>query len=508
MTTQQHGARPVRALALTRLSSDPKGRRIDHETQVRSITEVVRREGWPQIAAGDWFQETDRSASDPTVERHAMKALIATLSAIDRHTTKPIIVVGSQDRLNRSPDGSLVRLANLLQQKDGELWSASQGPIGITKGGRTVLLIQDAIAIDESEKVSKRTGDGTLTAAINGKPHGQLGYGWRRIYDSEDRKLWRDELHPEQSETVHEVAVRVLAGESLRSIVRDLNARGVPTPGKGDVVRRDPVTREPLQYADDEWSSIKLRQILTRKTNIGIRVHRPVAADPSDTPEEYAGTWPPLLDRGLYAQLMLVLTSPDRRTSRGNRATTLLSGIAQCYCGELATSARRRDPYGATRTIYRCKFSHVGKAAPRVDALVVETALDMLSRDEVQRVVRGNVGSKDRKAAERCAQIDAELIQLELDRTSGVVGRAEWLRMKTAWQAEREKLQRVQRRDSLVFRELALADDKETAWKSLPLDRQRAIVNALVTVTLKSSPRRGKYAFDPNTVDIDLRVFE
>jgi site-specific DNA recombinase len=55
-----------------------------------------------------------------------------------------------------------------------------------------------------------------------------------------------------------------------------------------------------------------------------------------------------------------------------------------------------------------------------------------------------------------------------------------------------------------VLGPLVGAADVRAAWKALGPDRQRAVVDALMTVTLHS-PGRGRRTFDSDTVEITPR---
>ena len=55
--------------------------------------------------------------------------------------------------------------------------------------------------------------------------------------------------------------------------------------------------------------------------------------------------------------------------------------------------------------------------------------------------------------------------------------------------------------------DLLAKQDVAAAWSALDLDRQRAVVNTLMTVVLHS-PGRGVRTFDPSTVEITWRTTE
>jgi site-specific DNA recombinase len=48
-------------------------------------------------------------------------------------------------------------------------------------------------------------------------------------------------------------------------------------------------------------------------------------------------------------------------------------------------------------------------------------------------------------------------------------------------------------------------DDVRAVWDGLELDRRRAVIDALMTITL-DSPGRGARVFDPDTVQIEWKA--
>jgi hypothetical protein len=56
-----------------------------------------------------------------------------------------------------------------------------------------------------------------------------------------------------------------------------------------------------------------------------------------------------------------------------------------------------------------------------------------------------------------------------------------------------------------VLGPLVTAVDVEEAWAGYELQQRRAVIDALMTITL-TSPKRGRNRFDPETVRIDWKV--
>ena len=132
-----------------------------------------------------------------------------------------------------------------------------------------------------------------------GKAHGgPRPYGYRRV----DGRLVIDGA---EAEILREMAQRVLAGESMRSLCEDLNERGV-APARAS-----------------HWRGPVLRYVLTTARIAGL-VPRAGGAG-------VEGDWEPILDRVTWERLRSVLAKPKR----GARPRSyLLTGFLLCgRCG-------------------------------------------------------------------------------------------------------------------------------------------------------------------------------
>jgi DNA invertase Pin-like site-specific DNA recombinase len=80
----------------------------------------------------------------------------------------------------------------------------------------------------ESEVKSERVKRAAQQRRAEGRPNGPALYGWRRraITDEAGRVVQRvDEVDPEQAAIVQEIVRRLLEGDSLNAIARDLEDR-------------------------------------------------------------------------------------------------------------------------------------------------------------------------------------------------------------------------------------------------------------------------------------------
>lgn len=83
--------------------------------------------------------------------------------------------------------------------------------------------VRAAVAAQESRNTSQRVRRGLAKSKADGRPAGGLRrYGYTRV----DHSL---QIVPEEQAVLVDAARKVLAGASVRSVVRDLNERRVPT---------------------------------------------------------------------------------------------------------------------------------------------------------------------------------------------------------------------------------------------------------------------------------------
>jgi site-specific DNA recombinase len=128
----------------------------------------------------------------------------------------------------------------------------------------------------------------------------------------------RDVVDDEEATVVRSIAQRIIGGDSLRNIVKELNDAGVSSPdGK-------------------PWGKPSVRHIVLRERNVGLRMHHgQVVGD---------GDWDPILDRAVWDQVRAVLRDPQRRTATSSAAAHLLSGLARCgVCGAPMRASKNRS---------------------------------------------------------------------------------------------------------------------------------------------------------------------
>jgi site-specific DNA recombinase len=208
--------------------------------------------------------------------------------------------------------------------------------------------IAGVLAETEVAKMSMRVRRAHAAKAEAGQFHG----GQRRFGFNADMTA-TDEA---EAAEIRDAAARVLAGESLRSLAADWNARGVLTVSGG------------------EWRSQNLGLMLRRPHLAKLRTHKGATVPAS---------WdaPAILDAATHEAVTRFLTNPTRRNSPTSAGTRVhaLSGVLRCgVCDNPMHGRPTPNGYGPA---YVCRHGqHVQAPTAKVDDLVWAAMTARLSR--------------------------------------------------------------------------------------------------------------------------------
>jgi hypothetical protein len=220
--------------------------------------------------------------------------------------------------------------------------------------------------------------------------------------------------------------------------------------------------------------------------------------------------WPGILERQAWEAVNRLLDDPSRNTSPGPKAAHLLSGKGVC-AGCSQPMGAKSAPRGQPGFVYRCTekgcTSHSTIAERMLDEYVAEHVVKRLSRRDAVGLFARPVDTQRRAEllAERddLDRRDAEVAGLFAD---GAVTAAQLARVTAATLARRET---VDAELAAVFASTPVAGlprggDKVRAWwRGLEIERRRAVVDALMTVTVSRSSKPGARVLDPKRVHID-----
>jgi site-specific DNA recombinase len=454
---------PVRAGIYARISSDREGDGLGVARQIEDCERLAERKGWRVV---EQYVDDDVSAWSGRKRpqyRRSLDDLEA--GAIDG------LLVYDLDRLHRQPSEleSFIELCSRLRLTNV---ASVSGDIDLTTAdGQFQARILGAVAKKESDDKSRRIRRKHEEIAASGKVSG----GGSRPYGYEADKVT---LRPAEAAIVAECARRLLAGEPVRSIARDLNERGVPSAGGG------------------KWAPQSLRRMLAAPRISGQRAHHGEIVATAE--------WPGIISVEDGAQIRALLANPERRTNKAARRY-LLGGLLVCsHCGERLVARPRA---GGQRR-YACAsgvgFSGCGKTyinADEVERFVTEAVLHRLDSVELQRAME----RRQRQApdAQRWWQ-EAEAAQAQLQELATAYGQRE-ISM-DEWKAARkpieQRLSGARKQLAKVSRSHVLdgyignGKGLRAEWDALDLSQQHAIVAAVVDSVVVGPARRGYNRFD------------
>lgn len=460
----------TRAVKYRRISEDREGRELGITRQDEDLDELARRHDLTVVAS---YVDNDLGASTKSRKpRPDYNRMIADAKA----GKFDVILAYTSGRLTRRPreNEDLIDLA----MEHGIRFEYVRSPsfdLNTAQGRRIArtLAAQDA---GETEEMSERVARDALRRAQQG-----LNHGGRRCYGYTTNGM---DVIPEEKAVIQEAAEHLIHGVPLGSIVRDLNARGLQT------------------VSGRQWSPTTLRDLLIRPRLAGRAVHRGEDVGP--------GQWPAILDPHTHALLVAMFADPSRRTTTGNRAAYLLSGIATCAkCGNSITSfgikkSKPGEPT-STRYLYRCrKGACVARRRDWCDQWVADNILERLSRPDARDLLVDTDRPDFKALQDESADLQRQLTEFAEDRAANLITRAQMIAGTEAVRARLAELEarQVHTDRAPILAELVEAADPRAVWDRLDLDRRRAVVKTLMTVTFHPGGA-GKREFDPSKVQIE-----
>jgi site-specific DNA recombinase len=449
----------TRAATYLRISQDETGDEAGVSRQREDVAELIERREWSHVRE---FKDNDRSAAGNVVRED----FVDLLAAIERGEID-VIVAWSLDRLVRTARDRLALVETC--QRHGVTVALVRGSDldPTTPGGRLTLGILGEVAQHEIDQKSDRQKRAHVQLAAQGKP-------WcsRRPFGYETGGM---RIRPDEARHLRTAYKAVLAGASVRGVAARWNDAGIKTSTGG------------------QWHGASVRQLLLNPRYAAIRAHGEEEIGPA--------AWKRIVDEPTYRAVKSVLTDPSRRVGAGRERKYLLTGIARCgRCGEPMGSGRATSTGQRT---YTCKrHHHLSRAGEPVDGLVTRVVLALLSRPDAAAVFADSAAPDTADLATEAMTLRARLDALAVEFADGSLTASQ---LRAATERLRARLADVETRMVSTSRGSVLdglvgAQDVAAAWDALSLDRRRAVVDVLCTVTiLPASKGRG---FDPSTVKI------
>lgn len=479
-----------------RISQDRVGAGLGVERQRQDCERLVAERGWTTTAV---YSDNDVSAYSGR-PRPAYKQLLADIAA----RNVDVVVAWHTDRLHRSPL-ELEDYITACERSDVATITVRSGELDLaTAAGRMVARMLGAAARHESEQKSERIKRAREQEARSGRSHGHLGYGYRR--EEAAPSGWV--IYEPEALIIREIADRLLSGDTLTGIARDLNRREVPTPAQ----------------KVGAWRGVNIRSLVTAGRYCGWREYTP-GIQRGDRGRGRGmgnlvaqGEWPAILDLRTTEELRVLLSDPARRSEgRPGRATYLLSGgLARCgRCG--APLAGHHDGKRRTRR-YECvnqpgldRCGRLTIAAEALDGIVVAALLQVLSGPGVGGPWERGQEDEDEKPA---SASQMSLLRERLDELARLFGQGEitqqeWLTARTAINDRLVAAQTAIRTETrrLVVENLPSDETSLRAhWDSLRLEQKRSLVEEILRSIVVSPARRRGNRVDPSRVTLNWRA--
>lgn len=453
---------------------------VSLDTQEQDARALAKRKGWK---VAEVYRDAGRSAWSDTRERPEFDRMLSDLDAGKIGG----VVAWKQDRLGRRV-AEVAALLDRARQLGAVVATVTDGLDTTTPSGRMAAQVVAAAAELESANTSTRVRRAMQARAERGDAHGgPRPYGYRR----ERGTLV---VEPAEAAIIAELAGRVLAGETVGTILRELHDRNITT------------------STGRKWTRRSLVNTLTSGRIAGLREH-----DGREVP----GSWPPIVSRDDLEALRAALApSPVRRPTP--RTYYLSGGLLVCgRCGGRMKGRSWTAPDGrpARRAQYHCggATEHNGCGGTAIAVTPIE--------DWIASLVIARLGSPAfRKRLEasgtdpgidelhrRLRKLDAAADDLASAFGAGELTRHAYKVAAERNEAERRAIERdLRARAGEQTTVLAGAPSTEAAlvawWSSASVGQRHALTAAVVDSITVGPAVRGRRRFDADRLAIVWRA--
>jgi site-specific DNA recombinase len=391
----------------------------------------------------------------------------------DAEITMARVMAAVANKAVRDTSRNVKRTA-LARAKEGKNHGGRRG-YGYSPDGMTLVPHEARELVRAADELLRGTPLGSIVRELNERPMIEHLLAHRDLLAAHPEQAQRVFLlrHADgltYTETAEQLGIREdTARRLLNKLLRDQREA---TP---DVVTYGTVTGRP-------WTPSALRDTLRRPRLAGLAEHRKQIVG--------KGQWPAIWTVERHQAIKALLTDPARRTSTGNRAAHLLSGLALAECGAYVTSfGIKRSPYMPPRPLYRCRKDYCTAVNRDIaDGYVTERVFERLSRPDALDLLIDH----DRPDMDALRD-EAHALRLRLDEAAALFGAGtiDARQLSVITEAARGRLAEIERAQqhtsrAPILRELIEAGtDIESVWDRMTLDRRRAVVQALMVVRVR-----------------------
>lgn len=465
-----------------RLSRDIHGDELAVARQKADCIAACQKLGLPY----ELYIDNDRSATSG-VRREDWERLLAAIKSGDIEA----VMVWQQDRLFRDPG-------------DGEKFKNHAEPRGVpllTPSSRRDLAepidlymmrmegINSALEIDKMKK--RQRAAFTQRAELGRAFWPKRPFGFERPKRDGTGVMHRES----EAALIRQAYTDTLRGRALKEIAREWNAAGVTTPTHANEDGE-------ITSGGNQWTGMAMRALLLNGRNAGLR-ERSERRHGKVVKLGVVGKaeWEPIVDEDLWRGVVAMLKSRTRTPNAWVRKY-LLSGLAVCgKCGKtlIVNVATWKKVPG-----YTCpKCFGVKRCVADVDAYVIDLIGARLAAADAKDLIR-----REEIDAEHAAEVQERIAALlkvrRLQSKMAIAGDITDVECEENIEEINAKIATLEAevtepRRAEVLEDAVNADDPRQYFTAAPLDRQRAIIHELVTITVLPG-QKPRASFDEDLV--------
>jgi DNA invertase Pin-like site-specific DNA recombinase len=456
-----------------RISRDADHDELGVKRQEKECRELCHRRGWRVVLV---HKDDDRSAFSGK-RREGYEDL---LRRIEFGQVRGV-VAWHPDRLHRSTK-ELVRFIEIVNASGAGVATVQGGDYDLTTAaGRMSAVIVGAVAAHESEHKSER-----LRSKMNQlRETGRFVGGGKRPFGYEKRAKGSQlqDVVPAEAVVIRELTRRRLGGESMLSLIRDLNARGIKSATGGP------------------WGLASISRLLKSLRIAGLRINEKGEAGPAP--------WPAIITVREHRQLVTLLARNKNAGTRSQRSYLMTGGLVVCgYCGKpmLGRPINGKPTYGCDKQKGGC--SKVWVRSANVDELVRQTVVAMVDGGGLAKRVDRRGGKEEDRVLDSITQQEDRLKEIEQDYANRELDRGEYRRLRDQAKARLEELSGGIKPTTTI--DYGKDNPLAIAWPELSLGQRRAVLDAVLTEVRVAPVGRGKgiggSKFDGSRVSLKWRA--
>ncbi|UQA57063.1 recombinase family protein [Polyangium aurulentum] len=388
--------------------------------------DVQTQEGERFIVAQGGTLAADHIFIDDAVSRAEFKKRKGLIALLNAAKAKEIdaVVVRDESRLGGDTFRAGLVIQDILESGVRLFYYYTNEEVTLDGAVDKFMIAARSFAAElEREKTSQRTHEHLMTKARKGLVVGGRVYGYDNVEvkDGERRVRVEYKLNEEQAAIVREIFRRYADGEGLRSLAKDLNARGIPAPKAG-------------RRGSGSWSYSSIREMVRRERYRGVLIwgkHEKTYKGGTKVrvaraKDEWVTIEVPelrIVDDELWAAVQKRWSKREELTGsrrRGGRVRYFLSGFGRCAkCNGPMRADNAKVGYDNVR-VYACAWHRdrgpavCDNGLRRPVATVDEAVVNCIKENVLQEeVIAEALRELRRRLAERAKTAGNEAPELE-----------------------------------------------------------------------------------------------